>query len=137
MKLISSVPEPYWYGQLKEFYEEGPQDSDIEYEDKLKDLGYIEKVDGDSCDVYIISSKGESAVVDYQKRSLRYARFQTAQIIALLTGFFGILVVLLDKFLFINAGTVVFLTAIVAALLIVSAISIELSFRNALNSNSD
>ena len=116
------VPEPYWYEDIKHLYEDGP--AKIDDPEHLEELGYITQCDS-GCE-YILTPEGESALIEYQDRSLEQAKFNVTKIIGFLTGFSALVAVLLSELS--SFGIITLTFAFIAVVLIISAISIQYAF---------
>ena len=125
-EIISNViPEPHWYEDLKKLYEDGS--NDVSNPEQLKELGYVKEPK--SGGEYFLTPEGESALIEYQNRSLEQAKFNVTKIIGIFSGIIAGIASVGNHFF--GAAAINFLVFVVAVVLVISAIAIEYAFKNA------
>jgi len=128
--MSDTVPKPYWYDTLKQMHLNGPTEAgNINNKDALEELEYIVEVDGD--EECVLTSKGESALTEYQSRSLEFAIYNVSKIISIITASLAAAAAVVNELSGIDGFTLLFIFVIVV--LFAAAYLIERAFNNALD----
>lgn len=101
----------------------------INNKDALEELEYIVEVDGD--EECVLTSKGESALTEYQSRSLEFSRYNVSKIISIITASLAAAAAVVNELSGIDGFTLLFIFVIVV--LFAAAYLIERAFNNALD----